>query len=134
MHGALLLQGLVFDYFVDEASVSMVSWETKVPQFTYVPDNFSGLFVPTVDTTRLTWFLDTLVAKKHFVMFVGNTGACFAFTVQARTARKMQYLLLSCWTACMGRLLTAGGHASLLSCLSGPLLHPHGIKCWADGL
>eukprot|EP00891_Asterochloris_glomerata_P002883 jgi/Astpho2/2883/Aster-01037 len=67
-------KGLVFDYFVDEASVSMVSWETKVPQFTYVPDNFSGLFVPTVDTTRLTWFLDTLVAKKHFVMFVGNTG------------------------------------------------------------
>ena len=95
IYGTSLLQGLVFDYFVDEASVSMVSWETKVPQFTYVPDNFSGLFVPTVDTTRLTWFLDTLVAKKHFVMFVGNTGACFASAGQLCTTKEGQHPLPS---------------------------------------
>ena len=68
------LQGMVFDYYVDDASCSMVPWENKVPSFSYMPDNFSSLFVPTVDTTRLTYFLDTLIAKKHYVMFVGNTG------------------------------------------------------------
>ena len=65
---------MVFDYYVDDASCSMVPWDNKVPSFTYMPDNFSSLFVPTVDTTRLTYFLDTLIAKKHYVMFVGNTG------------------------------------------------------------
>lgn len=64
----------MFDYYVDDASCSMVSWDSKVPSFTYMPDSFSSLFVPTLDTTRLTYFLDTLVAKKHYVMFVGNTG------------------------------------------------------------
>lgn len=68
------LQGMVFDYYVDDASCSMVPWENKVPSFSYMPDSFSSLFVPTVDTTRLTYFLDTLIAKKHYVMFVGNTG------------------------------------------------------------
>ena len=68
------MQGTVFDYYVDDASSSMVSWDSKVPSFTYMPDSFSSLFVPTLDTTRLTYFLDTLVAKKHYVMFVGNTG------------------------------------------------------------
>ncbi|DBB00312.1 TPA: Dynein beta chain, flagellar outer arm [Trebouxia sp. C0004] len=67
-------KGMVFDYYVDDASCSMVPWENKVPSFSYMPDNFSSLFVPTVDTTRLTYFLDTLIAKKHYVMFVGNTG------------------------------------------------------------
>ncbi len=65
---------MVFDYYVDDATCSMVPWDNKVPSFTYMPDNFSSLFVPTVDTTRLTYFLDTLIAKKHYVMFVGNTG------------------------------------------------------------
>ena len=64
----------MFDYYVDDASCSMVSWDSKVPSFSYMPDSFSSLFVPTLDTTRLTYFLDTLVAKKHYVMFVGNTG------------------------------------------------------------
>ena len=65
---------MVFDYYVDDATCSMVPWEGKVPSFSYMPDSFSSLFVPTVDTTRLTYFLDTLIAKKHYVMFVGNTG------------------------------------------------------------
>ena len=64
----------MFDYYVDEASGSMLSWETKVQGFQYVPDSFSNLFVPTVETTRLTYFLNSLMENKHYVMFVGNTG------------------------------------------------------------
>ena len=66
----------------------MVSWDSKVPSFTYMPDSFSSLFVPTLDTTRLTYFLDTLVAKKHYVMFVGNTGEASAQPL-CRTVRPL---------------------------------------------
>lgn len=67
-------KGLVFDYFVDEQQCLMVPWDERVPKFTYMPDNFTNMFVPTVETTRLTYFLDSLVANKHYAMFVGNTG------------------------------------------------------------
>lgn len=76
---------MVFDYYVDDATCSMVPWEGKVPSFSYMPDSFSSLFVPTVDTTRLTYFLDTLVAKKHYVMFVGNTGELIICLLQPCT-------------------------------------------------
>ena len=69
------MQGTVFDYYVDEASCSMVHWETRVPAFTYQPENFGSMFVPTVDTMRISFLLELLMARNHFVMLVGNTGA-----------------------------------------------------------
>ena len=68
-------QGLVFDYYVDEAAVAMVSWEARVPAFAYAPDASAAVFVPTMETARLTYLLDTLIARRHHVMFVGSTGA-----------------------------------------------------------
>ncbi|KAL6747291.1 flagellar outer dynein arm heavy chain beta [Haematococcus lacustris] len=67
-------KGLVYDYYVDEAQCLMVPWEDKVTKFQYFPGDFNSIFVPTVETTRLTYFLDSLVLNKHHVMFVGNTG------------------------------------------------------------
>ena len=67
-------QGLVFDYYVHTESASMVPWENRVPKFTYLPENFGSLFVPTVETVRLAYLLDLLMANHHNVMFVGNTG------------------------------------------------------------
>lgn len=64
----------MFDYYVDEQNVCMAHWSQRVPAFTYAPDNFSSLFVPTVETTRLSYLLDLLVPNQHHVMFVGNTG------------------------------------------------------------
>jgi dynein heavy chain, axonemal len=46
----------------------------KVPKFQYIPGDFGSIFVNTVETTRLTYFLDSLVSNKHHAMFVGNTG------------------------------------------------------------
>ena len=59
-------KGLVFDYYVDETQCLMVPWDDKVPKFTYSLDaaGASALFVPTVEMTRLTYFLDSLVANK----------------------------------------------------------------------
>jgi dynein heavy chain len=37
-------------------------------------NNFGNLFVDTVDTTRMGYFLDSLLMNKHYVMFVGNAG------------------------------------------------------------
>ncbi|KAL4450636.1 hypothetical protein ABPG77_000992 [Micractinium sp. CCAP 211/92] len=67
-------EGTVFDCYVDEHIVCMVHWSQRVPKFTYTPDNFSSLFVPTVETTRLSYLLDLLVPNQHHVMFVGNSG------------------------------------------------------------
>ena len=65
----------MFDYYVDDAQVQMVHWDQRVSTFTYSPDTSAAVFVPTTETTRLTYFLDSLIARKHHVMFVGNTGA-----------------------------------------------------------
>lgn len=54
----------------------MAHWSQRVPQFTYTPENFSSLFVPTLETTRLSYLLDLLVPNQHHVMFVGNSGTC----------------------------------------------------------
>ena len=64
----------MFDYFVDDKTGNMIAWATKVPAFVYVPRDFANLFVPTVETTRLTYLLNLLVSNKHHVMLVGSTG------------------------------------------------------------
>lgn len=69
----------MYDYYVNKETGFMTPWENKVSQFTYTPGNFSDLFVPNVETTRLTYFLDTLVANKHHVMLVGPTGVFVPF-------------------------------------------------------
>lgn len=67
--------GLVFDFFVDEKTCEMVPWTNRIKDFQYANDgNFANIFVPTMDTTRLTYFLDNLIGKRHYVMFVGNSG------------------------------------------------------------
>ena len=35
---------------------------------------FGNLYVPTVESTRLTYFLDKMIENKHYVMFVGTAG------------------------------------------------------------
>ena len=69
-------QGSVFDYYVDEKSVAMAPWADRVQSYTYINDgDFSSIFVPTVESTRLSYLLDNLVANKHYVMFVGAAGS-----------------------------------------------------------
>ena len=70
----LRLQGLVFDYFVDDKTGNMIAWAGKVPAFVYAPGDFANLFVPTVEATRLIYLLNLLVSNKHHVMLVGSTG------------------------------------------------------------
>eukprot|EP00899_Mesostigma_viride_P009330 jgi/Mesvir1/18399/Mv14277-RA.1 len=68
-------KGLVFDFYVNAEVPEFQPWSDKVEPFVYFADgNFSSIFVPTVDTTRLLYLLSGLVERKHACMFVGNAG------------------------------------------------------------
>ena len=70
--------GLVFDYRVDEKSMMMVPWQNSVPTFSGVnqdfANDFGNLFVPTLDTTIMESFLDSMIPSGFYVMLVGNAG------------------------------------------------------------
>ena len=70
--------GLVFDYRVDEKSVIMAPWSDSVPEFIGASQDFTSdfgnLFVPTLDTTIMDSFLDSLIPNNYYVMLVGNAG------------------------------------------------------------
>ena len=105
----------MFDYYVDDKTGAMVPWATKVPAFVYDPSNFADLFVPTVETTRLTYLLNLLVANRHHVMLVGGTGALlpvFLNRVQIVRTKQHRRILLQ-------RLQQRFGLATYVSCHSG---------------
>ena len=67
--------GLVFDYYVDEASGQMVPWADRVEGFGYnSAEAFANIFVPSVESTRLSYLLNSFIKNKHYCMFVGNAG------------------------------------------------------------
>lgn len=88
-------KGQVYDYYVhtdDEGNVSMAPWEDIVDPFTYSPEeSFGNMFVNTVETTRMKYFLRSFVANRHYCMFVGNTGALLP-----RCAQSDLYPLIVC--------------------------------------
>ena len=50
-------------------------WSTEVPDYEPPPDRkFSSIIVPTSDTVRSTWLLDSVVSVKAAVLFVGESG------------------------------------------------------------
>ena len=59
-------KGSVYDYYVDPENCLMVPWDEKVPSFSYAAAAGRGgpLFVPTIETARLTYFLDSLMANR----------------------------------------------------------------------
>ena len=66
--------GLVFDYYVNDEA-QMTPWTDKVEGYGYNPSEaFANIFVPSVDSTRLSYFLNSFIKNKHYCMFVGNAG------------------------------------------------------------
>ena len=67
--------GLVFDYYVDDATGQMAPWTDRVESFGYnTSEAFANIFVPSVESTRLSFLLNGFIANKHYCMFVGNAG------------------------------------------------------------
>lgn len=122
-------KGLVYDYYVDEAQCLMVSWEDRVDKFQYIPGEFSSVFVNTVETTRLTYFLDSLVENKHHVMFVGNTGTGKS-AIMLNKLKNMNPELMSYYTINMNSFSDA---PSLQVILEQPLEKKSGVRYGPPG-
>ena len=64
----------MFDYYVDEASGQMVPWADRVEVGYNSAEAFANIFVPSVESTRLSYLLNSFIKNKHYCMFVGNAG------------------------------------------------------------
>lgn len=68
--------GTVFNYFIDPETKQFLPWSDLVPKYEMDTDiPLQSTLVPTADTTRLRWFMDILIEKKHPVMLVGGAGS-----------------------------------------------------------
>jgi dynein heavy chain len=75
----------LYDYYVDEESLDWARWEA--PEWEYKPEsfNFSTCLIPTVDSVRAEYLIDTLLDKLHKpVLIVGSSGT-------AKTSIILQY-------------------------------------------
>ena len=70
-----------FDYVWSVADDSWIEWTARLPEYVPVPIGsradqgetpFTALFVPTVDTVRLSFLMDLLARKSRHVMLVGS--------------------------------------------------------------
>ena len=68
-------EGQVFDYGIEPTTHSFESWNERVPKFEYNPENsFFSILVPTSDTIKYKFLLDTLLSHGHNVLVSGDTG------------------------------------------------------------
>ncbi|KAL1498812.1 hypothetical protein AB1Y20_014117 [Prymnesium parvum] len=67
--------GLVFDQYFNLETHKMAHWRERVSSYTHIKElPVSAIVVPTMDTTRLTYFIDSLMRQHTPVMLVGNAG------------------------------------------------------------
>lgn len=67
----------IYDYYVDVQKRSLCSWEDKLPSAWKRPPElpFNKILVPTIDTLRNSFILQTLIHGHINAMFVGFSGA-----------------------------------------------------------
>ena len=66
--------GHVLDYYYDLSSSEIVAWTGKVEEYVHGVGSFSSIFVPTVNSTRMTAVVDRLISRKRPVLLVGSAG------------------------------------------------------------
>ncbi|KAL0246019.1 hypothetical protein GEMRC1_007235 [Eukaryota sp. GEM-RC1] len=67
--------GSVFDYFINLKTAELHLWEEKVDDYSYDPNQpFFATVVPTVDTVRFNYMLETLNRIDAPVLFTGGSG------------------------------------------------------------
>lgn len=78
--------GVMVDNFYENAydmkGLCLYPWEKLVKEYEAPADaKFSSILVPTVDTTRYSWLLNSLLKQKRPVMFCGESGTAKTVTV-----------------------------------------------------
>jgi dynein heavy chain len=82
-HGQLADEGSVYDYCVDAINLTFVSWKSKVSEFLYNHETpYFSILVPTAETTKYAYFLDTLIPAQRNVLLKGDTGVGTTVIVQ----------------------------------------------------
>ncbi|XP_078277210.1 LOW QUALITY PROTEIN: dynein axonemal heavy chain 10 [Rhinoraja longicauda] len=73
----------LYDFHFDDERQKWVPWSKLVPKYVHNPkEKFLDILVPTVDTTRTSWLLEEMVAIKHSVLLVGESGTSKTATTQ----------------------------------------------------
>ena len=71
------------DYYLDLEQRKWMPWSTQVPSYEPPADGkFSSIMVPTSDTVRSTWLLDTVVTAKAAIIFIGESGTAKTTIIQ----------------------------------------------------
>lgn len=84
-------KGIMYDFYVDVAKVQWTSWEEKVNAKPWrpLPDApFFKLLVPTVDSTRNAFLMDTLIRAQRDVIISGPVGCGKTSVLQQVLAAK----------------------------------------------
>ena len=74
----------IYEYYLDLEQRRWVSWDSKVPAY-IAPEggSFEKIIVPTIDTVRSTWLLDSQVQLGRPCLFVGEPGTAKTVTMGA---------------------------------------------------
>jgi dynein heavy chain len=65
----------VLDYYFDFRKRDFVHWKYSVEEYVHVgEDQFSKIYVPTVDSSRISFVMQQLVPRGHPVLLVGGQG------------------------------------------------------------
>ncbi len=73
----------MFEFMLNTKEMMFQPWKTQLAEFQYSPSMpFFQLVVPTVDTTRFTFALETLININKRVFFTGNTGVGKSIVIQ----------------------------------------------------
>ncbi|XP_031423008.1 dynein axonemal heavy chain 1 [Clupea harengus] len=98
-------EGLVYDYQLDDAGISIlsdeededkgrkvqwVSWMKYAEQVVITPDtSYSDIIVPTADTVRMSFLMDMLLSNKKPVLCIGPTGTGKTLTISDKLLKNM---------------------------------------------
>ncbi|EFJ08822.1 hypothetical protein SELMODRAFT_131043 [Selaginella moellendorffii] len=73
----------LYDFCFSVKDLQWRSWKLMVPEYEPPPDRvFSKILVPTIDTVRSTWLLDTFMEIGKAVLFVGESGTAKTVIIQ----------------------------------------------------
>ena len=95
--------GTMYDYGYDRSSDTFFSWESKAENIPLAArSSFSSLLIPTADTVRSSWLLQTLGnASNKPILFVGASGTAKTVTIEKVLAEmtgndsKMSYITMN---------------------------------------
>jgi len=96
--------GTLYDYGFDYSHDTFFSWDSKAQKFPLdmQTTSFASLLIPTADTVRSSWILQTLGKKsKKPILFVGASGTAKTVTIEKVLAemtindRNMSYITMN---------------------------------------